>query len=99
MSTIDPTYSGDSALEMLFHEASHTYDQQINGLLYSEARRQNLKIPRRLEHAVVFDTAGELAAAQLPGYVPVGERGGLYKRGEWFRGPLTRDLVAAVGTR
>jgi hypothetical protein len=90
MSTIDPTYAGDSALEMLFHEASHTYDQQINGLLYGEARRQNLKIPRRLEHAVVFDTAGELAAAQIPGYVPVGERGGLYRKGEWFREPLIR---------
>jgi hypothetical protein len=75
---------------MLFHEASHTYDREIGNLLYGEARRQNLKIPRRLQHAVVFDTAGELAALQIPGYVPAGERGGLYKKGEWFREPLTR---------
>ncbi len=115
MSTTDPTYAGTGALEMLFHEASHTFDQSILRLLSDEGRRQGRTIPRGLSHALVFDTAGELAAARVPGYVPAGEKG-LYKRGEWFREPLTRiwhphvagrvaladavrDLVAEVGER
>ena len=115
MSTTDPTYGGAGSLEMLFHEASHTFDQIIMKLLADEGRRQERRIPRRLSHALVFDTAGELAAARIPGYVPAGEKG-LYRKGEWFREPLTRiwhphiagrvplavavrDLVAEVGER
>lgn len=89
MSTTDPGYAGPGALEMLFHEASHTFDSEIETLLADEGRRQGRKIPGSLEHAIIFDTAGELAAARVPGYVPVGEKG-LYARKDFFREPLTR---------
>ncbi len=89
MSTTDPGYAGYGALEMLFHEASHTFDSEIEKLLADEGRRQGRKIPGNLEHAIIFDTAGELAAARVPGYVPAGENS-LYERKDFFREPLTR---------
>lgn len=90
MNTTQPGYLRTGALEMLFHEASHTFDDSIAKLLADEAQRQGKAIPRGLSHAIVFDTAGELAAARVPGYVPFAEKYGLYARGPWFREAITR---------
>ncbi|MEP7132043.1 MAG: hypothetical protein ABI914_02685 [Acidobacteriota bacterium] len=90
VSTTDPTYGAPGVLEMLFHEASHTFDDHLDGLLAEEGRRQGRSIPGNLEHAIVFDTAGELAARHIPGYVVVGERAGVFSRGEWWRDAFVR---------
>ena len=59
----DPAYQGFHALEMLFHEPMHHFDQQM----YKEidAVAQGGKVPRNLSHAILFYTAGEVARRAL----------------------------------
>jgi hypothetical protein len=73
VSSEDPGYSGESGLEMIFHEASHLLVDRVQALL--EAKRQGRSIPRALWHFVLFYTAGHVAKDRLgPGYVPYAER-------------------------
>jgi ketosteroid isomerase-like protein len=82
--SVNPDYQENSALEMIFHEASHTIDDGIIRQLSSAFRKFNSDQPRGLEHALIFFTAGALTKAELrasdPNYVPYAERLGIYKR-------------------
>jgi hypothetical protein len=67
LSSTDPSYRGYHALEMVFHESSHTlglYPGLIQGLTRA-AEEQHVTIPRQLWHAVLFFTAGELTRREL----------------------------------
>jgi hypothetical protein len=67
LSSTDLSYRGYHALEMLFHESSHTlglYPGLIQGLTRA-AQEQHVTIPRQLWHAVLFYTAGELTRREL----------------------------------
>lgn len=92
MSSEDPGYAAPSALEMLFHEASHgliyILDHDLQMAFVAKGKRE----PQSLDHAIIFYTAGELARRRLgPGYVPYAYREGVWKRG-WEK------LEAAVRT-
>ena len=90
--TIDPSHiiissvakgnQGDAALEMLFHEGSHTIFQKVLDAMASEARAQN-KLYRRRDvwHAILFYTTGEMVRRHLKGYVPYATKTSLYERG------------------
>lgn len=75
LSSEDPSYAGDTGIEMLFHEVSHLVVGRVEEGLEASAKRQGKKIPPRLWHDVIFYTAGHLARERLgAGYVPYAER-------------------------
>jgi hypothetical protein len=63
--TISPsTFRGYTALEMLFHEATHGI-VPLFSLVSQAAATQKVTVPPQLSHAVLFYTAGELTAREL----------------------------------
>ena len=63
--TISPsTFSGYTALEMLFHESTHGI-VPLYTWVSQAAVAQKVKVPPQLSHAVLFYTAGELTAREL----------------------------------
>ena len=63
--TIMPsTFRGNTALEMLFHESTHTIVPLFQ-YVSQAAKQQNVNVPPQLSHAVLFYTAGELTAREL----------------------------------
>lgn len=75
ISSLDPGYSGDAGLEMLFHEASHLLIDKVQAALEASAKRQGRVLPDRFWHALLFYTAGHLTQERLgSAYVPYAER-------------------------
>jgi hypothetical protein len=84
----DPGNQGFAALELLFHEASHSMVGPRNGAvaraIARECQAKNKPIPDGLWHAIIFYTAGEFTRRNLSeygvsDYIPVAYRG-LYAR-------------------
>jgi hypothetical protein len=74
-----------AALEMLFHEASHGWDDVVEQGIARAATAQGKTPPRQLWHAVLFFTAGELTRRELAlwgdeDYVEYALRNGVYTR-------------------
>jgi hypothetical protein len=65
MSSIDPSYRGLAALEMLFHETSHAWGRFLQNGINKAAEAQNKEVPPQLWHAVLFYNAGELTRRTL----------------------------------
>ncbi len=75
VSSEDSGYTGESGLEMIFHEGSHLLVDRVQGLFDASAKRQGRSMPRGLWHFVLFYTAGHVARERLgPSYVPYAER-------------------------
>ena len=78
----DRSYSGLHALEMLFHESSHSEISNIFSRVMKAADEQKVAVPRQLWHGVLFYTAGELTRRELGAhgiaYTPYADDG-LYK--------------------
>jgi hypothetical protein len=82
ISSTDTGYQGDSALEMLYHESSHSLDEKVRTALDNERAARGLLFKRReFSHAVLFYTAGEIARRYLPGYEMYGVRNGMFVDG------------------
>lgn len=82
MSSSDAGYQGNAALEMLFHEASHGLDQVLTHDLRMAFLAHGKEEPSRLDHAIIFYTAGALAKKRLgPDYIPYAYAQGVWKRG------------------
>jgi hypothetical protein len=67
------------ALETVFHEAMHQWDDEVDRLLSAEAARQNVRVPPSLSHALIFYTAGEAVRHVAAAHVPYAEANGLWK--------------------
>jgi hypothetical protein len=80
----DPRQTGDTFLEVLFHESAHGLFRKVSTALDAELKKQAVRLPRRdLWHAMLFDTVGELLRRELgPSYVPYAVQQGLYQ-GAW----------------
>ena len=65
ISSVDTSYRGYAALEMLFHERSHAWGSAIARPIFAAAKEQRVSVPPQLPHAVLFYTAGELTAREL----------------------------------
>jgi hypothetical protein len=65
ISSADPSYQGLHALEMVFHESSHSDISKLYTRVGDAAAAQNVKVPSQLWHGVLFFTAGELTAREL----------------------------------
>jgi hypothetical protein len=75
LSSEDPSYAGDTGIEMLFHEVSHLLVGRVQDGLVASAERQGRKLDPRFWHDLIFYTAGHLAQERLgPAYVPFAER-------------------------
>jgi hypothetical protein len=97
ISSLDSRNQGTEALEVLFHEASHSIAEPVQAAIIRECRQRDKAIPRDLWHALVFYTTGEVlrpvldtsgmaagdkdGAAPGGGYTPYALREGLYQRG------------------
>lgn len=65
ISSSDPSYRGYAGLEMVFHEASHVFDDGLIQPLNRIAAEQKVAVPSQLWHAVLFYTAGEVTTREL----------------------------------
>jgi hypothetical protein len=90
ISSTDPRNQGDSALEVLFHEASNGIAEPVQLAINRECRQRDKAIPRDLWHALVFYTTGEIIKPVVNGenanvdgseYTPYAFRERLYQRG------------------
>lgn len=82
ISSTDAGYRGFAALEMLFHEASHSISGIVEETLAAELKAQNRLFRRRqFAHAVIFYTAGEFVRRLREGYTPYAIQNGVYDRG------------------
>jgi hypothetical protein len=94
ISSTDPGNQGSVALEVLFHEASHSIAEPVQAAIIRECRQRDKPIPRDLWHALIFYTTGEVVrpvmnsagAAENGGgpsadYTPYAVRERLYRRG------------------
>ncbi len=95
----DPTNQDLSGVELLFHEASHTYADTMMNALSAEGRTQHKDVGD-LWHSVLFYTSGVelrrlLPAAEQASFTPYGYRYGVYK-GRWaqYRHLLETDWQA-----
>jgi len=84
MTSTDDAYRGARALEMLFHEASHTMDDSLTAALERAWPAGAGRPPYDLVHTIIFYTAGELVRRRIPGYVPYAEHTGLWERSRSF---------------
>ena len=82
ISSTDKGYQGDAALEMLFHESSHSLDEKLRAALEKERLARGLVFKRRgFSHAVLFYIAGEITRRYLPGYEMYGIRNRIFADG------------------
>ncbi len=65
ISSFDKGYQGLAALEMLFHESSHSAISSLYQRVTRAAEEQRVSVPPQLWHAVLFFTAGELTTREL----------------------------------
>lgn len=100
VSSLRPSNQGHAALEIVFHEASHTlFGPRIEGPLWqalqAAARDRHVTLPADFWHALLFRTTGDAVRAQLStvgiDYLPYIDSQGLFER-SWggFRTPLER---------
>lgn len=86
ISTSDPANQGVAALEILFHETSHGMMDKVMEAMESAEANLNAHSSGAafqagsLWHAVLFYTAGELVAEQVPSYTPYADKNGLWVR-------------------
>jgi hypothetical protein len=109
VSSVDPANAGDSALEVVFHEASHTLFGVGRGRLWNALQRAGTESgvtqPQTFWHALLFFTTGRavqerLKAQGVNDYEPSVYREHLFTRA-WpkFRAPLEREWQPYVDGR
>jgi hypothetical protein len=76
----DPHNQGPSALEVLFHEASHEIAIPVQNAIARECRQREKPIPRNLWHALIFYTTGEVLAPIMRGTATPGETSSAQKQ-------------------
>lgn len=87
LSSFDPGYRGEAALEMVFHEATHNprTTGDFRAALDTAFRAHGATAPGQLAHAIHFFTVGEIARAEAArlgiAYLPYAEEHGLYQGG------------------
>ena len=99
--------AGLTALEVVFHEASHALVSPLNGTVATAIKKHSDRLgiepPRDLWHAILFTTTGELTRRALqkrgiPDYTPNSEE--LFTRA-WpqYREPIMRHWIAYMDGR
>lgn len=74
-------HDGSSGLEILFHEAMHQWDDQMEARLRKAAARAGASVPGDLSHAMIFYTAGYVTRAVVgDSHTPYAEANGIWQR-------------------
>ncbi len=81
----DPAIAGLLGLEILLHESSHQWDDQIHERLAAAAAKAGKPLPVDLSHTLIFYTTGDIVAQAFPDYVPYAVKFGLWNRGGFAR--------------
>ena len=92
ISSVDSRNQQIAALEVLFHEASHTLIEGVGGTLIRDFAARKKSAPRDLWHALLFFTVGFYVQRIYPDYVPYADSNHLWERG--FSLPF-HDVLAA----
>jgi hypothetical protein len=79
IATLNPGNQGLHGFEIMFHEAMHQWDEEIDARLLKIARANKLKFNDLLSHAMIFYTTGEAMKAVVPTHVPYAETAGIWK--------------------
>jgi hypothetical protein len=79
-SSTDEAISGMLGLEILLHESSHQWDEEIAKRVSAVAAKQGKAVPALLSHALVFFTSGELVTEVAPDHVPYAVKFGLWNQ-------------------
>lgn len=81
VSSTDSGNSGASALETIFHESMHQWDDIIETQLKQSASVAGVQYPPDLSHAMIFYTAGYAVQREIgDNYVPYAEANGLWRQ-------------------
>jgi hypothetical protein len=109
LSSLTQALGGPSGLEILFHEAMHQWDEEVDRALKAAGERAGVEVPGNLSHALIFYTAGEAVRRAVSGHVPYAEANGIWLRGmgpfkpaieagwrPWLDGRGTRDQALAT---
>jgi hypothetical protein len=79
IATLNPGNQGLHGFEIMFHEAMHQWDEEIDARLQKIARANKLKFNDLLSHAMIFYTTGEAMKTVIPTHVPYAELAGIWK--------------------
>lgn len=98
VSSADPHNQQVAALEIVFHEASHTLIDKIRDKVSAICKQDNKHIPRRdLWHAILFYTTGEVVRKHFAEYEPFAYKNGLWDRA-WpmYKSYLEKDWLPYI---
>ena len=79
IATLNRGNQGLHGFEIMFHEAMHQWDEEIDARLLRIARANKLKFNDLLSHAMIFYTTGEAMKSVVPTHVPYAEVAGIWK--------------------
>jgi hypothetical protein len=65
VSSADKRHQGISGLELIFHEASHGWDDVLMNGVASAAKRLGVPVPPQLWHGLLFFNAGAIVTEAL----------------------------------
>jgi hypothetical protein len=91
--SLDPAMRehSDNALETVFHESMHQWDDTILGVVNREARAKGIRLPGNVSHGLLFYTAGAAVARVVPGHVPIADQLNLWPT----FGPIKPAIIEA----
>jgi hypothetical protein len=69
---------GLEGLETVFHEGMHQWDDGMIATIRELAKANQLAVPRRLSHALIFFTAGDAVRRIVPTHAPYADAHGLW---------------------
>jgi hypothetical protein len=79
IATMNPGNQGLHGFEIMFSEATHQWDEEIDARLQKIATANKLKFNDLLSHAMIFYTTGEGMKTVVPTHVPYAEIAGIWK--------------------
>lgn len=79
ISTLNSGNQGLHGFEIMFHEAMHQWDEEIDARLLTIARSNKLKFNDLLSHAMIFYTTGEAMKTVVPSHISYAEIAGIWK--------------------
>jgi hypothetical protein len=103
VASTDERTDGPTGLEIVLHESSHQWDEEIEKRLNAIAARQGKPVPGLLSHALIFYTSGEVVGEIVPTHIPYAAKYGLWnQRGLGAFKPLLdkywRPYIRGTGT-
>ena len=80
VSSLDSGNRGLVSLEVVFHEAMHQWDDDVEPILTRLANERQLRVRDWLSHALIFYTAGEAVRSVSSEHVPYAEANGIWQQ-------------------